>query len=45
MKYEQYIKILFFILLYVGILSGPLSMIAGKISDFMGFIIGLVPGL
>ncbi len=45
MKYEQYIKILFFILLYVGILSGPLSMIAGKVSDFMGFIIGLVPGL
>ncbi len=45
MRYERYIKILFFVLLYMGILSRPLSMIAGKVSAFMEFIIGLVPGL
>ncbi|MBR4070972.1 MAG: site-2 protease family protein [Clostridia bacterium] len=45
MRYERYIKILFFILLYMGIISGPLSFVAGKVSDLMGFIVGLVPGL
>jgi len=45
MKYERYIKILFFILLYAGVLSGPLRTVSGKISEVMDFIIGLVPGL
>ncbi len=45
MKYERYIKMLFFILLYMGILSVPLSAVAGKISDLMSFVIGLIPGL
>lgn len=45
MKYERYIKILFFVLLYMGVLSMPLSAVAGKISEIMQFVIGLVPGL
>lgn len=45
MKYEQYIKIAFLVALYLGIISVPLEFVADAISKFMGFVIGLIPGL
>ncbi len=45
MKYEQYIKIIFLVLLWSGAISLPLSKVASYISKGMLNFIGLIPGL
>ena len=45
MKYEQYIKLALIILLYLGWLSGPLSVVSTYVFEGMDFIISLIPGL
>ena len=49
MKYERYIMLGFFLLLFVGRRAGflfsPLSTLVGWIIDGMEFIVGLIPGL
>lgn len=41
MKYEQYIAIVLIVLLYVGVLDGPLSFITGSISSGMQSLVRL----
>ena len=43
MKYEQYIQIALIVLLYLGLLSGPLSALCGVILDGMEWLIELIP--
>ncbi len=45
MKYEQYIKIVFLLLLWSGIISLPLSAVVIWISDGMSWLINLIPFL
>ncbi len=45
MKYERFIMLGFFLLLYIGVLSRPLSMIITWVLNGMDFIVGLIPGL
>ena len=45
MKYEQIIKIVFFVLLWSGVLSLPLSSICNVISYIMDLVISFIPGL
>ena len=43
MKYERYISLALFALLYIGVLDAPLSFLVGKIISGMEFIINLIP--
>ena len=49
MKYERYIMIGFFVLLFVGrrvgFIFSPISTLVGWVIDGMGWLIGLIPGL
>lgn len=45
MKYERYIQIALLLLLYTGLLSGPLSMAFNFVYDGMNNLISLIPGL
>lgn len=42
MKYEQFIAIILMVLLYVGVLDGPLSFITSGISDGMAYLVNLI---
>ena len=43
MKYEQYIQIALIVLLYLGLLSGPLSALCGAILNGMEWLLELIP--
>lgn len=43
MKYEQYIQIALIVLLYLGLLSGPLSALCGVILSGMEWLLELIP--
>ena len=45
MKYEQYIRIALFVLLYVGLLDGPLTSAFSLVFDGFNSLISLIPGL
>ena len=45
MKYEQIIKIVFFVLLWTDMLALPLSSICSTISYIMDLVISFIPGL
>lgn len=45
MKHERVIKIIFLVLLWSDMIALPLSLVCGRISVAMEFIIGFIPGL
>jgi Zn-dependent protease len=45
MRYEQYIRIALFVLLYVGLLDGPLTSICALVMNGFNALISLIPGL
>ena len=45
MRYEQYIRIALFVLLYVGLLDGPLTGMCALVMNGFNALISLIPGL
>lgn len=45
MKYEGIIQLILMLALFTGLLSGPLNVVMGYISQGMSSVIGLIPGL